>query len=98
MASGCKICRMRGELCRESCAWYRLDDGRCAVWQIADKLTDVENIALGLNDVIEQLEHANEKLEELAGIDNLNDGLQTVGDRIQEADKTLYAIWRDNGK
>lgn len=95
MASGCKVCPLRGEACRESCAWYRLDDGRCAVWQIADKLTDVENIALGLNDVIEQLEHANEKL---AGIDNLNDGLQTVCDRIQEADKTLYAIWRDNGK
>lgn len=91
MASGCKVCPLRGEACRESCAWYRLDDGRCAVWQIADKLTDVENIALGLNDVIDQLEHANEKL---AGIDSL----QTVGDRIQEADKTLYDIWRDGGK
>lgn len=98
MASGCKVCPLRGEPCRENCAWYRLDDGRCAVWQIADKLTDVENIALGLNDVVDQLEHANEKLEELAGIDNLNDSLQTVGDRIQEADKTLYNIWRDNGK
>ena len=99
MASGCKGCPLLGGApCNANCAWYRLDDGRCAVWQIADKLTDVENIALGLNDVIDQLEHANEKLEELVGIDNLNDGLQTVCDRIQEADKTLYAIWRDNGK
>ena len=31
-------------------------------------------------------------------VDSLNDSLQTVCNRIQEADKTLYAIWRDNGK
>ena len=96
MASGCKVCPLRGGApCNENCARYRLDDGRCAAWQIADRLTDLENVALGLNDVVEQLEHANEKL---AGIDNLNDSLYTVCDRIQEADKTLYSIWRDNGK
>lgn len=51
MASGCKVCPLRGEACRESCAWYRLDDGRCAVWQIADKLTDVENVVNALDEI-----------------------------------------------
>ena len=44
------------------------------------------------------LDDVHSELEELAGIDLLNDSLQTVGDRIQEANKTLYDIWRDSGK
>ena len=71
MASGCKVCPLRGEPCRENCAWYRPDDGHCAVWQIADKLTDLENVV------------------------NTLDELQTTQ---QEISKSIYAIWRDNGK
>lgn len=71
MASGCKVCPLRGEPCRESCAWYRPDTGHCAMWQIADKLTDLENVV------------------------NTLDELQTAQ---QEISKSIYDIWRDNGK
>lgn len=71
MASGCKVCPLRSEACRENCAWYRSDDGRCAVWQIADRLTDVENVV------------------------NALDEIQTAQEEIS---KSIYSIWRDNGK
>lgn len=65
MASGCKVCPLRGEACRESCAWYRLDDGRCAVWQIADRLTDLENVVNTLDDVHSELEGINKSIYDI---------------------------------
>ena len=85
MASGCKVCPLRGEPCRENCAWCRLDDGRCAVWQIADKLTDLENIIYAVDDATEQLE-------------SVHDDLQTVSENLHEISENVYNIWRDNGK
>ena len=71
MASGCKVCPLRGEPCRENCAWYRPDTGHCTMWQIADKLTDLENVV------------------------NALDEIQTAQEEIS---KSIYSIWRDNGK
>lgn len=72
MASGCKGCPLLGGApCNANCAWYRPDDGHCAMWQIADKLTDLENVV------------------------NTLDEIQTAQEEIS---KSIYSIWRDNGK
>lgn len=72
MASGCKGCPLLGLApCNANCAWYRPDDGHCAMWQIADKLTDLENVV------------------------NALDEIQTAQEEIS---KSIYSIWRDNGK
>ena len=72
MASGYKECPLLGGApCYANCAWYRPDDGHCAMWQIADKLTDLENVVNTLDDVHSELEGIN---------------------------KSIYDIWRDNGK
>ena len=52
MASGCKGCPLLGGApCNANCAWYRPDDGHCAMWQIADKLTDLENVVNALDEI-----------------------------------------------
>ena len=86
MASGYKGCPLLGGApCNANCAWYRPDDGHCAMWQIADKLTDLENIIYAVDDATEQLE-------------SVHDDLQTVSENLHEISENVYNIWRDNGK
>lgn len=71
MASGCKrtllkMCPLRGEPCDNTCAWFREDDGgRCAMWQIADRLTDLENTVTALDSVDIELEEINKSLNDI---------------------------------
>lgn len=70
MTSGCnmtpKTCPLRGEPCDNTCAWFREDDGgRCAMWQIADRLTDLENTVTALDSVDIELEEINKSLNDI---------------------------------
>ena len=62
--SGCKLCPLTREACREDCAW-QYEKG-CAVFHIADKLTDVENVVNSLDDILDAASGVEKQLFSIA--------------------------------